>query len=263
MNDKLQEICDYKREVIKAQQASISYKELNDAALFNAPVRGFAKALDEQIERGKFGLIAEIKKASPSAGVIRLDFNPVSLAHAYEQGGAACLSILTDEKYFQGHSKYLLDVHESCPLPILRKDFMIDVWQIIESRAIGADCVLLIMAAIDDALALDLYASANYYNMDVLIEVHDEDELERALRLPTGLIGINNRNLKTLRTDLSTTERLAPLVPQDRVIVCESGIKTNADLQRMKNVGALRFLVGETLMTQPDIAEATANLLGL
>ncbi len=258
--DKLAEICAVKREQVAAEKAKTSFVEMDAfarEACANNPPRGFAAAL-----RGKeTALICEIKKASPSAGLIRPDFDPATLARAYAQGGAACLSVLTDTPYFQGQNDYLQEARAACALPVLRKDFMIDVWQIAQSRALGADGVLLIMAALSDAQAQELHAAALSYGLDVLIETHDAEEMRRALLLPSGLIGINNRNLKTLKIDLATTESLAPLVPQGREIVGESGIASRADIQRLRACGVSRFLIGESLMRQQDVAAATRRLL--
>jgi indole-3-glycerol phosphate synthase len=224
--------------------------------------RGFGAALKDATVHGKYGLIAEIKKASPSGGLIRPDFDPASLARAYRDGGATCLSVLTDEKYFQGTSEHFRAVRAAVDLPVLRKDFILDPWQIMESRAMGADCILLIMACLTDTEARDLEALARNLNMDVLAEVHDKRELDRALGLETSLIGINNRDLRTLKTDLATTEELAPLVPPDRFLVAESGIRDTNDLRRLSAVGPNCYLVGESLMRQADVTAAVRALLG-
>ena len=261
MSDKLQEICAIKRDHVAECKAALPPGTVEDAARGQEPTRGFRAALASKIAQGGLGLIAEVKKASPSAGLIREDFDPPALARAYEAGGATCLSVLTDGPYFQGRDEYLTQARAATKLPALRKDFMVDAYQIPESRAIGADCVLLILAVLDDALARELAAAAADYGMDVLVEVHDEAELERAARLGTGLIGINNRDLKTLKTDLAATERLAPLAPKDTILVSESGINGPSDVIRMAAAGPRCFLVGESLMREKDVAAAAKALV--
>jgi indole-3-glycerol phosphate synthase len=262
MSDVLAEICRAKREHVARRKAELPLGSLEAELPKEAP-RGFARALAAALASGRPPLIAEIKKASPSKGLIRADFDPAALARAYAAGGAACLSVLTDEPYFQGRDRYLADARDAVPLPVLRKDFMVDPWQIVESRWLGADAVLLIMACLDDAQARDLAQAALGLGLDALVEVHDEAELDRALALPGTLLGINNRNLKTLRVDLATFERLAPRAPADRLLVAESGLHGHADLARMARAGARAFLVGESLMRERDVAAATRRLLGL
>ena len=258
--NKLEEICAAKRDHVRQQQADVSDAALRDDIEHQTPPRGFAAAISEKSADG-FALIAEIKKASPSKGLIREDFDPPAHARAYQAGGAACLSVLTDQPYFQGADDYLVTARTAVHLPCLRKDFMVDPWQVAESRALGADAILIIMAVLDDALAAEIEAEALSLGMDALIEVHDEDELERALKLQSPLLGINNRNLKTFETSLDQTERLAKLVPDDRIMVSESGIFTHEDCQRLSQSGARAFLVGESLMRQDNVESATRQLL--
>lgn len=260
MSDKLTEICDTKREEVDERKAIATIGNLDAHAAYQTPARGFEAALRHKAAGG-FALIAEIKKASPSKGLIRPDFRPADHALAYEKGGAACLSVLTDAPYFQGHEDYLAEARAAVSLPVIRKDFMIDPWQVAEARAIGADAILIIVAALDDALMAEIEAAALERGMDCLVEVHNEAEMERAARLKSRLIGVNNRDLKTFVTDIAITERLAPLAPEGTLLVSESGINTHADLERLSRCGARTFLVGESLMRQADVETATRSLL--
>jgi indole-3-glycerol phosphate synthase len=260
--DVLAQICADTRAAVARAKAATSIESLrHEIGLRDDAPRGFGSALKEAVAKGRYGLIAEIKKASPSGGLIRPDFDPPALARAYRDGGATCLSVLTNAQYFQGSHEHLMAVREAVDLPVLRKDFILDQWQVYESRAMGADCILLILAALTDAEARGLEELARCLDMDVLAEVHNRRELERALGLQTPLIGINNRNLKSLQTDLRTTDELAPLVPPDRFLIAESGIRSHADLDHIGAIGPRCFLVGESLMRQADVTAATRMLL--
>ena len=259
----LQKICDDKRVHVAACKAKVTQTDLEQQIKTASPVRGFINALRATESAGLPALIAEIKKASPSVGIIRENFNPAELAQAYKAGGAACLSILTDEPYFQGKTEYLLEGRAACDLPVLRKDFIVDTYQVYETRAMGADCMLIIMAALEDALVKDLYQLATDLKLDVLFEVHDHEELDRALKLDPKMVGVNSRNLKTLKVDLQTALDIAAAMPADILRVAESGIHNHEDLKRLQSARFPAFLVGESLMRQADVTAATKALLGI
>jgi indole-3-glycerol phosphate synthase len=261
MKDILAQIKATKLEEIAAAKADKPLSDIRREAEEAGPLRGFAKALRARSQEG-LALIAEVKKASPSKGLIRGDFDPVSIARAYERGGAACLSVLTDEAYFKGSPDYLVHARQACDLPVLRKDFLYDIYQVYEARSWGADCILVILASVDQALAKDLIECAHALKMDALVEVHDEDEMERALDLPSQLIGINNRNLRTFETSLEVSERLSAMAEADTELVAESGLSSHADLLRLSERGIRRFLIGESLMREHNVENATRAILG-
>ncbi|RYY23821.1 MAG: indole-3-glycerol phosphate synthase TrpC [Sphingomonadales bacterium] len=258
----LDTILETKRSEVAERRTRISLADLQGMALSQTPPRGFKAALDAKVAAGGFGLIAEIKKASPSKGLIREDFDPATHAKAYEAGGAACLSVLTDAEYFQGHEDFLIAARAACKLPVIRKEFMIDPWQAFESRAIGADAILIIVSALEDAQMAEIEDAAMGLGMNVLVEVHDADELERALNLKSRLIGVNNRNLKTFEVDLQKTYELVGSAPRDCTFVAESGLTSRADLDAMAEHDIHCFLIGEALMRQPDVEAATRAMIG-
>ena len=259
-DDILQKILAVKREQVQAGQGQRSLSELQSICADLSPARDFAGALNQRAAATSDAVIAEVKRASPSAGIIREDFDPADIARSYENGGATCLSVLTDEPFFQGHADYLVAARNACRLPVLRKDFIIDPWQVWETRALGADALLLIVAALDDGALSDLSSLGRELGLSVLVEVHDEQELRRALAVPGDLVGINNRDLHRFVTDIDTTLRLAPSVPPDRLVISESGIHEPADVQRLQAGGISAFLIGEAFMRQPDPGQALARL---
>jgi len=260
--NKLDEICATKREEVAARRRAVQVVDLHDRALAQTPPRGFRRALDAKVQAGGYGLIAEVKKASPSKGLIRADFDPPAHARAYEAGGAACLSVLTDAPYFQGHEDYLIAARAAVSLPVIRKDFMVDPWQVLESRSIGADAILIIVAALSDAQMQEIEDAALGLGMDALVEVHDASELERALALKSRLIGVNNRDLRDFSVDFARTYELVGSAPDDCTFVAESGLTSRADLDAMAEHGVNCFLIGESLMRQADVEAATRALVG-
>jgi len=260
VSDILSTIVRRKGEEILARAATVSLADLRARAADAAPCRGFAAAMEARVAAGEAAVIAEVKKASPSRGVIRADFQPVQIARSYAAGGATCLSVLTDADFFQGADAYLREARAACTLPVLRKDFTIDPYQVVEARVLGADCILLIVAALEDQALAELSGLAMELGMDVLVEVHDIDELERALQVPVPLVGINNRNLRTFEVSLETTLAMKDAVPRDRLLVTESGIHTRADVQRLRNAGVHGFLVGEAFMRAPEPGAELARL---
>lgn len=258
--DILQKILRRKVEEVVERSAKVSMRELGSLAETQSAPRGFVAAIENKIAQGQSGVIAEIKKASPSKGLLREEFHPAEIAESYEKGGAACLSVLTDADFFQGHENYLKQARAACHLPVIRKDFIIDPYQVYEARAIGADCILLIVAALGDGMLQELSQLAHHLRMDVLVEVHDAKELERALALPMKLIGINNRNLRTFETSLKTTTGLLEQIPSDRIVVTESGIHSAEDVQYMRDNNVNAFLVGEAFMRAADPGEALSSL---